>query len=108
MKFVGEDLAFITKNGQKLYSIVDLLLWLYSCSDDDFRYHINEKENHFYTWIRDAIKDLDLAEKIKNVKTKEEMISILKKKIFGNKITKIEKEGETEVLLEFIKTFIKR
>jgi len=106
MKFVEDNLAFITRDGKKLYSLMDLLIWLYSCSEEDFKYHVNDKGNHFYIWIKDTIKDLDLAEKIKNIKTKEEMISILKKKIFNSEF-KIEKEKESEVLLDFIRRFIK-
>jgi len=107
MKIVDENLAFITKDGQKLYSIVDLLLWLYFCNDEYFKYHVNENENHFYNWIKDVMGDKILAEKLRNVKDKEEMIRILKKYIFDIKNIKVEKESEIEVLLDFVKTFIK-
>jgi len=107
MKVVEDSMAFVTKDGQKLYSLIDLLVWLLSCDESSFRYHVNGEANHFYNWINDVLGYKDLASNIKNVTDKEEMIKILKKYIFSQNANKLRKEGETEVLLEFVKIFIK-
>ncbi|MEM1804605.1 MAG: hypothetical protein QXI77_01250 [Nanopusillaceae archaeon] len=85
-----EDEAFITVDGQKLYTLQDLILWLMTCSDESFRYHVNEKSNHFVDWIKNSIGSKILAEEIKKVYKKEEMIKILENFICGIRINKEE------------------
>lgn len=99
-----ESKAFVTVDGQKLYSLYDLYVWLNFCSDDSFRYHVNDNENHFYYWIKDALNFKELAEIIKNVKDREKMKNIIA--LF------IEEEGrfkmnKDEALIYFVKEYIK-
>lgn len=94
---------FVTIDGQKLYSIQDLIIWLYNCSDESFHYHI-DKENHFYYWIKYALKEDELAEKIKDVKDKKELINILEE--FENKNYKFKKEDKDEYMAKFIKEYV--
>ncbi|MEM0379161.1 MAG: hypothetical protein QW038_00360 [Nanopusillaceae archaeon] len=83
-----EEEAFITVDGQKLYTIQDLILWLIGCSEASFRYHVNEKANHFFDWIKNSIGSEALANRIKNIKNKEEMIRILENFIYKTEADK--------------------
>ncbi|MEM1634436.1 MAG: hypothetical protein QXR54_00570 [Nanopusillaceae archaeon] len=85
-----EEEAFITVDGQKLYTLQDLILWLMTCSDESFKYHVNEKSNHFVDWIKNSIGSKVLAEKIKRVYRREEMIKILESFICETKANKEE------------------
>lgn len=75
MKIVSEDKAFITKDNYKLYTLQDLIIWLYNTDENTFRFHVNDKENHIYNWIKDVFGLNDLAEKIKNSKDRFEIIN---------------------------------
>lgn len=94
---------FITVDGQKLYGLQDLVIWLYNCSDKDFEYHV-KNGNHFYDWIKLSLKEEELAEKIKDVKDRRTMIKILED--YLNKKFKFEKEDEDEYLASFINKYI--
>jgi len=74
-----EDEAFITVDGRKLYTLQDLLIWLISCSEDSFRYHVNDKENHLVPWIKYSLKLDDLAKEIEGVVDRNKIIEIIKR-----------------------------
>ena len=84
-----EEEAFITIDGRKLYTLQDLLIWLYMAPEKDFRYHVNERENHFVDWIKNSLGIEELALRIKEVKNRDEMINIIKKYLEG-KVEEIE------------------
>lgn len=96
---INPDEYFVTIDGQKLYSIQDLIIWLYNCSDKDFEYHISN-DNHFYNWIKMSLKEDELAEKIKNIKDRKAMIKVLEE--FLNKDYKFQKEDKEDYMASFI------
>ena len=93
--------AFITIDGQKLYGLQDLLIWLYNTEENNFLYH----KNHFYDWIYNSLGERELAEEIKNANSREEVIKILEKYIKINEIYVKKKYKKEEAELEFIKKF---
>ncbi|RIB35581.1 MAG: hypothetical protein BXU00_00545 [Candidatus Nanoclepta minutus] len=80
-----EEEAFITVDGRKLYTLQDFLIWLNTCSEEKFRYHVNERENHFVNWIRYSLKLEELAREIENVRDKNRMVDIVSRYIEGEK-----------------------
>ncbi|BFI73429.1 hypothetical protein YN1_4160 [Nanoarchaeota archaeon] len=97
----NEKEAFVTIDGQKLYSLQDLLIWLYNTDEEKFSYH----KDHFYNWIYNSLEEKELAEKIKNVKNKEEMINVIEKYIKTYEIYVKKKYNKEEAEIEFIKRF---
>ncbi|MBS3132756.1 hypothetical protein J4470_01325 [Candidatus Woesearchaeota archaeon] len=59
---------------QNLRNLFSLALALEDVDDDVFRYHVNRDKNDFEVWIRDIIKDRELAREISRVKTKETLV----------------------------------
>ncbi len=104
MEIKRESEAFVTVDGLKLYNLLDLLIWLYNTKEENFKYHV-EKENHFYTWIYNSLEEKELAEKIKDIKDRIEMIKIIEEymKKFEKIDIKIDKEiAESEFIKEYI------
>ena len=70
---------FKLRNGQELKSLGDLRKALTYITDDEFNYHINPEKNDFAIWIKETFQNQELYEKIKDIKTKEELQLILHK-----------------------------
>ena len=76
-KKVQEGSEFILCNGKKASTISLLKKEIKKLSDDEFSFHVNDKKNDFYNWIRDCINPM-YAENIKDKKTKLELLNSLK------------------------------
>jgi mannitol/fructose-specific phosphotransferase system IIA component (Ntr-type) len=76
-KNVKPEQYFRLYNGVVLKNLHDLIDILEIIDEETFNHHVTNDKNDFSAWIKDAIKDKNLAEKIKKAKTKEEMIEIL-------------------------------
>lgn len=64
--------GLIASNLRELYNILSII------SDDVFYYHVNSEKNDFANWIRDVLKNYGLADKIYGLKTRSEILSVLK------------------------------
>ncbi len=73
--------SFWLCTNENLRSIEDVCKALSKADDDVFRYHVNRDKNDFEVWIRDSIKDKDLAREIARVKTKETLIRKISERI---------------------------
>lgn len=69
-----EGRSFKLRNGQELKSLNDLRKALSYMSDEDFSHHVSQERNDFATWIKEALQNSELYDKIKGIKTKEELI----------------------------------
>ena len=75
--------SFWLCTNESLRSLADVSEALQKASDDVFRYHVNRDKNDFEVWIRNVIKDKDLAREIARVKTRETLIrKITRRRIF--------------------------
>ncbi|BBL45260.1 hypothetical protein MJ1_0085 [Nanobdella aerobiophila] len=101
IKIERENESFTTLDGQKLYGIQDLIIWLYNCSDYDFKYHNDRKD--FYNWIYYSLNERDLAEKIININNKIDLIKILDDFMKSLEIYNKKKISDEEAEVEFIK-----
>ncbi len=68
------QVSFWLCTNENLRSLADVSDALQKATDDVFRYHVNRDKNDFEVWIRDVIKDKDLAREIARVKTRETLI----------------------------------
>ncbi len=73
--------SFWLCTNQNLRSICDVSRALEKATDDVFRYHVNRDKNDFELWIRDVIKDKDLAREIARVKTRETLIRKISERV---------------------------
>ncbi|MGV8172012.1 MAG: hypothetical protein ACP5OA_04940, partial [Candidatus Woesearchaeota archaeon] len=78
-KRTNHEQAFVLNNNERLYSIRELLNTLPYMSEPTFNHHTAHGRNDFANWIGDVFKYYDIAEEIRNAKSREEMITILKK-----------------------------
>lgn len=72
---------FKLRNGQELKTLNDLRKALGYMTDEEFNSHVNEEKNDFANWVKDILQNPELYEKIKDVKTKEELEEVLKNPI---------------------------
>ncbi len=84
-------------NPKSLYSEIEAM------KDSDFKFHVDGTKNDFAGWIRDAVKDDELADCIDEANTKEEIMKLLDLREKGQKLPKLEKkvvekkEAETKI-----------
>ena len=72
---------FILSHGVKIKNLVELAESLRTISDKVFEHHVNSYKNDFSNWIRDVIKDNELADNISKARSKNEIIDLIEKKI---------------------------
>lgn len=80
-------------NGMMLSNLMELKDVLPNLERDIFAIHCNAKKNDFAVWAGSNI-DQDLGEKIKAIKTKQELISIIEEFIKSNEPKKEEEKKE--------------
>ena len=68
---------FWLANGSVIRSLYELSDALKVMDDELFKKHADETKNDFAKWVKDALKNEHLAEKLNKAKTKKEMIEIL-------------------------------
>ncbi len=71
-KRVKTDKCFVLADGKVISSLKELALELDKMGDHIFYYHVNDSRNDFSNWIRDVIKEMELAEKVMDVKEKHD------------------------------------
>lgn len=70
---IEESSAFILKDGQKLRTLKSLADSLKTMDDGFFNEHVNSEKNDFANWISHCFEDELLAQRIRNLKTKQEI-----------------------------------
>ncbi len=72
------DFHFVTKTGARVKSLPELIQMLENMEDAEFQHHVTDDKNDFATWIQEALKNQELAQKIQPLKTKQEIVAALK------------------------------
>jgi len=90
-----EDLkTFYLKNGKKLTNVKNLANELKSMSNDVYEHHVNPLKNDFSNWVKNSIKDIDLAKKIDGHINKIEMeLEILRHLIYNKPKVVVKKKS---------------
>ena len=78
---VPAESVFWLKNGRVLWNLQDLQKELSEMDENTFSYHVNKEKNDFSSWIRDVVKDKELANDISNAATIKQMLRILNRRI---------------------------
>lgn len=73
---------FILCDGRTIKDYKELAAILETIGDDIFYYHVTSERNDFANWIRDVFGEEELAERIRNTKSRHEMIALLYKHLF--------------------------
>lgn len=68
-----EEKTFYLKDGRELRTIYELIDELETMSEDMFRHHVNELENHFANWVEGVFEDKRLAEEMRELESQMEM-----------------------------------
>jgi hypothetical protein len=63
-KIVGDDQAFVTASGQRLYSIKQLVSYMKRVDGQEYSHHANSQRNDFANWVSDVFKEKSLAKKL--------------------------------------------
>jgi len=72
-----EGREFVFSDGGRISTISGLRNKLIHSSDASFNEYVTSNKNDFATWISDIFNDYDLAYKVRNTKTREELIKLL-------------------------------
>jgi len=78
---VHPDFHFVTHEGEELKNIHELHCYIEVLTEEEFQQFVTEEKNDFANWIRDAVKDAELADKLMGIKNKEELTAEILKKI---------------------------
>lgn len=78
---VQKTQSFWLCTNENLRSLSSLISSLQKVNDDVFRYHVNREKNDFERWIREIVKDKELAREIARVKTKETLIRKISERV---------------------------
>ncbi|HJX05084.1 MAG TPA: ATPase domain-containing protein [Candidatus Nanoarchaeia archaeon] len=72
-----EEELFLTKEGITVSNLRELREFLSMASDEVFHHHVDGQKNDFENWIRHSLKNQELADLLRNKKTKEDTIMVL-------------------------------
>ncbi|MGM5482097.1 MAG: hypothetical protein ACQESF_01415 [Nanobdellota archaeon] len=76
---VPEDKRFVLSNGQVIGSLKELALSVDEMGDEVFSYHVSEDRNDFSSWVKEVLKEKDLAEELMKTKQRTDFqIKLLK------------------------------
>lgn len=76
-KRAPDDRTFKLEDGGELKSLQDLLNTIDKMPDNIFGNHVNNDKNDFAEWTRHVFNSEDVADRMKNAKTKNEMKEVL-------------------------------
>jgi hypothetical protein len=76
-KNVSPEEYFYLHNGVVIKNLHELIDALEVMDEETFKHHVNDNRNDFSNWVKEVIKDINIAEKLNKAKTKNEMIKIL-------------------------------
>ena len=79
IKNVKPELSFIVVDGRTIRSLPQLALEMDNMAEHIFQHHVNEARNDIANWIRDVIGEIELADRLSGISTKEDtQLHILK------------------------------
>jgi len=95
-KKIKPEHHFILKGGHRIKNMKELKESIKFMDNHTFKHHVTKDKNDFAEWIKNIVKDKDLAEKIEKASNKEHMLNHLefreKEKEMINKIKMLETE----------------
>ena len=82
--------CFWVNNGPIIRNLSEMADALGSIKDEIFSYRVNKEKNDFGNWVRDVLKDEELADDIARTRSKERILKKVQSRIskLDNKIKK--------------------
>jgi len=81
LKKVKPEHAFQLIDGGELRNLEELAHMLEGMNHQTFQHHVNTQRNDFYNWIKDVIQDEELAKRIRFLKSRLLMRSVIQDRI---------------------------
>jgi len=78
---VPEEYVFWCNDGKAFKNLRELNHGLNTMTDETFAYHVNMEKNDFGNWVRDIIKDEQLARDISRAMSRRDMANTVAKRI---------------------------
>ena len=121
---IKQEKYFWLQDGTAIKNLFELANSLAKMPKKAFSYHVTKEKNDFSMWVRDVIKDKELAEKIDSIKTAKTMGKYIKerlkpsqkkaklrakRKISGHIVKKANEPSKTkikDVMMSKIKNFV--
>ena len=78
---VMPEQCFWVNNGpiiRNLHEIADAINYM---GNETFKHHVNEEKNDIANWIKDVLKDEELANSVMKIKSKERILKEIKNRI---------------------------
>jgi len=87
---VKPECCFWINNGPIIRNLQEMTNTLAYMSEETFKHHVNDQKNDIVNWIRDVLKDEELADSIGKNISKERILKKIKNrmKFLENKIEK--------------------
>jgi len=82
LRDVKPENYFRVCSGAELASLEEFLDALKTMSEDAFKHHVKDGKNDFSDWVRDVIKDDELADALIHATTREETMQIVRKRLY--------------------------
>lgn len=73
LRDVHHEYHFITHEGKPIANIPGLLEYIRDLPAERFQEFVNEEKNDFYNWVKFAVRDDSLAEKLRHITSKEDV-----------------------------------
>jgi len=103
--YLADVNPFVLK-GKTIKNMEQLAKELTIMDDKTFSRHNNSKKNDFYCWIRDSVGDKRLARDIMNIRLKQNMLDIVRKRI--TQLTDYIRHPEHSVIEKRIEMYVDR
>jgi hypothetical protein len=84
-KSITEDRVFYTVDDYKLKNVQELYYYTNNCDDGSFQYHFNAQKNDFANWTSDVLLFPALSAKMRIVKDRQGLITVLKEFLLTSK-----------------------
>lgn len=78
---VPPEKRFWVNNGPILKNPKELLTALRKMKKETFSHHVNKEKNDFSKWVEEVFENKELAEEIRDAKTKRQIIKTLKQAV---------------------------
>ena len=76
-----KEKKFFTRNGKTISNLMELYEKLKIMPEEEFQAHVNEEKDDFAKWIDEVLKEKSLADIIRGLKQRDELVSLLAKEI---------------------------
>ncbi|MEE9525181.1 MAG: hypothetical protein V3V78_01070 [Candidatus Woesearchaeota archaeon] len=94
---IKEENYFLLKDGTIVKNLFELSKALDKMPEDTFEHHVNESRNDFYSWIKEVVKDQDLATKVLSANSRKQIQKEIAKKIEKDTMKGMDKKTATKI-----------